>query len=226
MSEEKKAIPRAVIVEFDFAVLNGADVLFETAKKVFAAHGVELTDKLEAIHLAGGSYQGAISELYTTLGKKGDAAKLAKELDDAFKAELAVKAPAAVDAQFKAFAKALIEKGVTVIVDTRAPVEPVAAALSEFGEAITVYAEPSLTYGSLKWDAWVRACRANHVHQSLTVAVTGSGFGVRAALVAGLPAVAVQNKRTAYQDFGGADAVVDKLDVQLVPEILRALHLS
>ena len=227
MSEEKKAISRAVIVEFDFAVLNGADVLFETAKKVFAAHGVELTDKLEAIHLAGGSYQGAISELYTTLGKKGDAAKLAKELDDAFKAELAVKAPAAVDAQFKAFATALIEKGVTVIVDTRAPVEAVAAALApDFGEAVTVYAEPSLTYGSLKWDAWVRACRANQVHPSLTVAVTGSGFGVRAALVAGLPAVAVQNKRTAYQDFGGADAVVDKLDVKLVPEILRALHLS
>ena len=227
MSEETKELTRAVIVELDFAALNGAELLFQTAKKVFAAHGVELTDKLEAIHLAGGSYQGAIAELYATLGKKGDAAKLAKELDDAFKAVLAEKAPAAVDAQFKAFVKALVDKEVKVIVDTRAPVEAVAAALApDFGEAVTVYAEPSLTYGSIKWDAWLRACRANKVHQSLTVAVTGSGFGVRAALVAGLSAVAVQNKRTEYQDFGGADAVVDKLDVKLVPEILRALHLS
>jgi len=226
MAEEMKSLTRAVIVEFDFAAFNGADALFETAKKVFAEHGVELTDKLEAMHLAGGSYQGAIAELYAALGKKGDAAKLAKEIDSAFKAELAAKAPSAVDAQFKGFVKALVDKGVKVIVDTRSPVDAIAAALSEFGEAVTVYAEPSLTYGSIKWDAWLRACRANHVHQSLTVAVTGSGFGVRAALVAGLSAVAVQGKRTAYQDFGGADAVVAKLDAKLVPEILRVLHIS
>ncbi len=223
---EEKTIVRAVIVEFDFAAFNGAETLFATAKKVFASHGVELTDKLEALHLAGGSYQGAIAELYSSLGKKGDAAKLAKELDDAFKAELAAKVPAAVDAQFKGFVKALVDKGVKVIVDTRSPVDAISSALSEFGEAVTVYAEPSLTYGSLKWDAWKRACRANHVHEALTVAVTGSGFGVRAALVAGLPAVAVQCKRTAYQDFGGADAVVEKLDAKLVPAILRALHIA
>lgn len=226
MSEENKTLVRAVIVELDFAALNGAEILFNTAKKVLAGHGVELTDKLEAIHLAAGSYQGAIAELFEKLGKKCDAAKIAKELDDAFKAELAAKAPAAVDAQFKSFVKALVDKGVRVVVDTRSPVEPIASALAEFGDAVSVYSEPSLTYGSLKWDAWVRACRANHVHQALTVAVTGSGFGVHAALVAGLSAVAVQNKRTAYQDFGGADAVAEKLDGKLVPEILRALHIS
>lgn len=225
MADDKK-LTRAVIVELDFTAFNGADALFETAKKVLAGHGVELTDKLEALHLAGGSYQGALAELYAAVGKKGDAAKLAKELDDAFKAVLAAKVPAAVDAQFKGFVKALVDKGVKVIVDTRSPVEPVAAALSDFGDAVTVYSEPSLTYGSLKWDAWLRACRANHVHQVLTVAVTGSGLGVHAALVAGLSAVAVQCKRTAYQDFGGADAVVDKLDAKLVPDILRTLHIS
>ena len=47
--------------------------------------------------------------------------------------ELALKAPAAVDAQFKGFVKALVDKGVRVVVDTRSPVEPIAAALAEFG---------------------------------------------------------------------------------------------
>ena len=226
MAEETKAAQRAVIVEFDFTALDGAEILFGVAGKVLAAHGVELTDKLEAAHLAGGSYQGALAELYERVGKKGDAAKIAKELDEAFRSALAEKAPAAVDAGFKAFVKALVDKDVKVVVDTRAPVEPIAAALAEFGEAVAVYGEQSLTYGSLKWDAWVRACRANHLVAPLTVAVTGSGYGVRAALIAGVAAVAVQSKRTHYQDFGGADVLVDKLDVKLVPEILKSLHLA
>ena len=36
MSEEKKVIQRGVVVEFDFAVIDGAQVLFETARKVLA----------------------------------------------------------------------------------------------------------------------------------------------------------------------------------------------
>ena len=64
MAEENKTVSRAVIVEFDFTAVNGAETLFGVAKKVLGGHGVELTDKLEAIHLAGGSYQGALAELF------------------------------------------------------------------------------------------------------------------------------------------------------------------
>ena len=38
MAEEKKKIPRGVVVEFDFAVVDGAQLLFDTAKKVLARY--------------------------------------------------------------------------------------------------------------------------------------------------------------------------------------------
>ena len=51
--EEKKKLPRGVVIEFDFTAIDGAQLLFETAKKVLAEAGIDLTIKLEAMHLAG-----------------------------------------------------------------------------------------------------------------------------------------------------------------------------
>ena len=39
---------KGVIVEFDFTVLNGAEILFDTAKKLLKGAGVELNTRLEA----------------------------------------------------------------------------------------------------------------------------------------------------------------------------------
>ena len=60
----------------------------------------------------------------------------------------------------------------------------------------------------------------------LTAAVTGSGFGVRAALVAGMSALGVSNKRVEWQDFGGADDVVDTVDKNAADIVLKMLKVS
>lgn len=227
MSENSKsASGKGVIVEFDFTALDGASILFETAKAQLAERGVALTPKLEALHLAGGSYQGAFAELYDRVGKKFDAAKSARELAEGFKAALDRKLASAVTPGFKAFVKELASRGVKVVVDTRGNTSVLAEALSGFGDSVSVFAEESTTYGSLKWDAWRRACGANGFSEAFSVAVTGSGLGVQAALVAGLAAVAVVNDHVAYQDFGGADAVVNSLDAKAAGEVLRAHHVN
>ena len=103
-----------------------------------------------------------------------------------------------------------------------------AAALAEAiaDPQVVVHAETSSTYGSCKWDAWKRACRQNGLHEMLTSAVTGSGFGVRAALVAGMSALGVSNKRVEWQDFGGADYVVDTVDKDAADIVLKMLKVS
>ena len=65
----------------------------------------------------------------------------------------------------------------------------------------------------------------NHVSPRYTVGVTGSGHGVTAVLVAGMSAVAVIHDHVAYQDFGGADVAVEKLDAKVADEVFRMLHL-
>ena len=227
MAEEKKALQRGVVVEFDFTAVDGAQLLFDTAKKQLAPLGIDLTVKLEALHLAGGNYQGGLTELFTELEVKQDAAQQAQDLAEAFRTALSERAAAAVTPGFKAFVKALTDKGVKVVVATRSDVEQLRPALEGLdAELVSLYAEPSNTYGNCKWDAWRRACNQNGLVNMLTVAVTGSGKGVKSALVSGMSALAVAHDHVSYQDFGGADVVVDAFDAKLAQEVLRMLHMD
>ena len=226
MAEEKKKLVRGVVVEFDFTAIDGAQILFDTAKKVLKAAGVNLTIKLEAMRLVGGNYQGGLKELFESLEVQADAAQVAQELAEAFKAALNEKAVAAVTPEFKAFVKALTDKGLKVVIATRSDLEQLKPAFAEFDpELVTMYQEIASTYGNCKWDAWRRACNQNGLVDMLTAAVTGSGKGVKSALVAGMSALAVVHDHVVYQDFGGADAVVDAFDPKLADVIAQMLHM-
>lgn len=217
-------IGKGVVVEFDFTVLNGSEILFDTASTILKGYGITLDARLEALHLAGGNYQGALAELFEKVGCDADAAAVARELNTAFNAAVAEKAASAVTPAFKNFIKALEERGIKVVISTRGDVEALAAAIDD--SQVVVHAETSSTYGSCKWDAWKRACRLNGLHEMLTTAVTGSGFGVKAALVAGMSALGVMNMRVEWQDFGGADDVVDVVDKKAADIVLKMLKVS
>ena len=227
--QEKKKVkfPRAVVVEFDFTALDGAQMLFEIARSQLAKYGIDLTLKLEAMHLVNGNCQGALRELFEKFEKTDDPVAAARELMDAFRAALTEKAVAAVTPEFKAFVKALSAKGLKTVIATRADLEVLKPALADFdANLVSAYSEPSQTYGNCKWDAWRRALRAHELHEMLTVAVTGSGYGVRSALVAGMPVIALVHDHVAYQDFGGADIAVKAFSADLAKEVLRMLHIE
>ena len=224
--KENTAPVRGVVVEFDFTAIDGGQLLFDTAKKILAAKGVDLTIKLEAMHLAGGNYQGGLAELFRTLDKKCDAAATARDLHDAFGKALTDRAVAAVTPGFKAFVAALVERDVKVVVATRSNLDTLRPAFEGFDpEKVVLYSEPSMTYGNCKWDAWRRACSQNGLVDVLTVGVTGSGFGVKSALVSGMSAIAVVHDHVAYQDFGGSDVAVESFDAKLADEVFRMLHM-
>ena len=224
MAKVKAKISKGVVVEFDFTVLDGSKLLFDTTKALLKKSGVELTPRLEAMHLAGGNYHGGLAELFDKVGKKADAAALARELNAEFNAAVAQAAPGAITQGFRNFCKALLEKEVKVVVVTRGDAAALGAAIND--ERISLYAETSGTYGSCKWDVWVRACRANGLHEMLTTAVAGSGFGVKAALLAGMSSLGVVNDRVAWQDFSGADDVVGGLDKKAADLVLKMLKVS
>ena len=226
MAEEKKPLTRGVVIEFDFTAIDGSQLLFETAQKILAAKGVDLTIKLEAMHLSGGNYQGGLAELFRALDKKCDAAATARDLHDAFGKALTAKAVAAVTPGLKAFITALVERDVKVVIATRSDLEVLRPAFEGFApEKGGLYSEPSVTYGNGKWDAWRRACSQNGLVDVLTVGVTGSGKGVKSALVAGMSAIAILHDHVAYQDSGGADVVVDSVDATLAAASFRRLHM-
>ena len=215
---------KGVVVEFDFTVLKGADILFDTAKTLLKGYGIELDTRLEALHLMGGNYHGALAELFDSVECDKDPAEAAKELNNAFNAAVAEKTPSAVTAAFRNFLSELADNGVKVVVATRGDTEALATAIGD--TRIAVHGETSSTYGSCKWDAWKRACRMNGLHEMLTTAITGSGFGVHTALRAGMSALGVVNDRVAWQDFGGADYVVNSLDKRAADTVLKMLKVN
>ena len=219
---------RGAVVDFDFAVANGAEVLFQTAKRFLKElDGIKLDASLEARYLAGKSYKDGFERLFASVKTKKTAQKAAREFAAAFPVEMAKAVPAAVGQAFRNFVKALVEKGVKVVIVSRAEVETVKAAFDFVPEArIAFYRETSDCYGTCPWDSWRRACHAAQVDHRLSLAVAGSGFGVKAALHAGMGAVGVIGGRVAYQDFGGADDVVEELSGKTAKNLLRAMRID
>ena len=224
---EETAMKKGVVVEFDFAAMNGAELLYRTTENIFKDGDIPFDAVAEARYLAGGNLQGALAEYFAAVKTKKTAQKAAKDITDAFRAALGTAIPKAVTPGFKAFVKALVDKGLKVVIATRADIEAVKPAFEGLlSDAVVLHQETSVTYGSVKWDAWKRASISNKLRNFLTVAVTGSGYGVKSALLAGMGSIAVINDHVAYQDFGGADYVVDKLDASVAQKILDMLKVK
>lgn len=221
MSEEKR---KGVIIEFDFAVADGARILYKTTEKILKEHGIAFNPRIEAQYLAGGNYYGGLREYFATIETKCAADQMAKELAAQFSADMAINLPRSVTGDFKTFVKKLLEKGLRVIVATRANLDDVRSVFAEFTSPdFELYQEISNVYGSIKWDAWRRTAAANHLISYCTLAVAGSGYSVKGALLAGMGAVGVVNDHVAYQDFGGVNELFTKLDSTAADKIFKVL---
>ena len=204
---------RGVVIEFDFAAMNGAELLFGTTKRFLGGlDKIDFDEALEARYLAGRTYLDGLTRFFASVRTKKTAQKAARDLAAAFAAAVTEAVPKAVTAQFRNFIKALTDADLAVAIATRADIEEVRPAFEPLlGERVILYHEESEAYGFATWEDWRRACIALEMKHAMVRAVSGSGFGVKAALVAGLKSVAVINDRVAWQDFGGAGEVLDEL---------------
>lgn len=220
-----EGVKKGVVVEFDFAAMDGATLLFEVTKKFLAElDNIPYDEITEAKHLAGGNYQGGLSEYFAIVKTKKTAAKAAKDLSVAFSEALTEAVPKSITPGFREFVSTIAEHGVKVIITTRADVEKVAPAFEGIlGENVSLFQETSMAYGCVKWDAWRLACARNKVPNFKTIGVTGSGYGVKSALLAGMGVIAVSRPHVAYQDFGGANDVFSELGAEAAKTVLALL---
>ena len=67
---------KGVIIEYDFTAIDGAQLLFDTARKFFEdLDGIKLDAGTEARYLAGQNYLLGLTALFATLKTKKTAAK-------------------------------------------------------------------------------------------------------------------------------------------------------
>ena len=219
---------KGVIVEFDFAAMDGASLLFETTKRFLKElDGIPFDIPTEARYLAGGNYQGGLAELFSVVKTKKTAQKAAKDVSSAFSAALTEAVPSAVTPAFRNFVSALSAKGVKIVISTRADIESVRPAFElVLGDNVMLFHEESTCYGAVKWESWRRICVMTGMSRPATIAIAGSGISVKSALLAGIGAVAVVNDRVAYQDFTGADAMLSELSGPTARKVLSALRME
>ena len=216
---------RGIVIEFDFAAMNGAELLFKTTKKFLRdLDKIPFDESLEARCLAGRAYADGLARLFAQAKTKKTAPKAARELAEAFAGAVTNAVPAAVGIPFRNFVKAFVDAGFSVAIATRADLAAVRPAFEPvLGKNVVLYHEESDGYGFPMWESWRRACMELEMKHAAVWAVAGSGFGVKSALVAGMRSVAVINDRVAYQDFGGASEIADELSGKSAKKFLAAL---
>lgn len=220
-------VKRGAVVEFDFAAMDGAELLYFTAEKLLTSIEVPFNRRVEAQYLAGGNYLGGLAEYFAVVKTKKTAAKAAKDLSEAFADAIAREIPKALTPAFAEFVNTLAEKDVKVVLTTRANVEAVTPMFKDLlSDNVVLFQEVAQTYGCVKWDVWRRTCVQNGLKNTASVAVTGSGFGVKSALLAGMPSIAVIRDNVAYQDFGGTDEAVKELDANAAKAVLSILRIA
>jgi beta-phosphoglucomutase-like phosphatase (HAD superfamily) len=226
----KKTAPPPVSTGFVFELeklaIPGQRLLFEACQKVLKDKQVALTPVLwSRFGLATPLAQG-LDRLFTTLDKKSLAAdKLAREIQDVFFHEIArpaVKLNAALNALLTEVAKLNIKIGALSLL----PDEQAQALLVHLGlqERVRLHVMQKAAVSVPTPNCWLMTCKAIGVPARRCVTVVESAVACNAALEAGLRCVVVPNEFTAYQDFGGADQVVEDLKDVHANELQALLH--
>ena len=221
----EKHIPRGMIVEFDFTVLPGHQLLLDVCKAPFAAAGLEVDATLMARYMFGKTFAHAVGALAESQQKTVESVPaLIAACNAAFAAAL-TDALADVPEAFMKFAKAVLAKGVKVVIVSRANADAVRARFAALGDRLVVQTDTSSGFGFLGWDVWRRAARKNGLRDRLCVAITGSGSSVKGVLTSSMGAFYRENPLVAYQDFTGADGAITAFSEALAQDVAHVLRI-
>ena len=231
-SEEtrKKTAPPPVsaglVFELEKLAMPGQRLLFEACQKVLKDKQVALTPVLwSRFGLATPLAQG-LGRLLAMLDKKALVAdKLARAIQDIFFREIArpaVKLNAALNTLLTEAAKLNIKIGALSFL----PDEQAQALLVHLGlqERVCLCVVQKAAVSVPTPDCWLMTCKAIGVPARRCVAVVESTVACNAALEADLRCVVVPDEFTAYQDFGGADQVVEDLKDVHAKDLQALLH--
>lgn len=219
------AAGKGVVVELDFAALDGAELLYGTAERFLKElDNLPFSPLAEAQHFAGKPYAEAFQAYLGRHKSKKTAGKAAKDFPLLFEGVLEREVPKALTVGFGNFVKALVGKGLKVVISSRIGPEVLQssfAALTKDG--VVFYRDDSAAYGCTSSETWARIARVNGLDRFSTVAVTGSGLGVRSALRVGMRPMAVLWDHVAYQDYSGVAETVADLNAAAAKAAFRLL---
>lgn len=220
---------KGVMVDFDFAAIDGAAAMHKAASSVFGSMELEkeFGKAAEARYFAGRPFVDGARDFLSAVKSRRAPEKTAELLESRFESILAEFLRETALEPVKAFFKAVSGAGLTVAVVSRLEPSLVAQAVGAVPESdgFVFHREVQPLYCGLRRDLWRHVAARYGLDHLKSVAVTGTQAGLKAALMSAVPVAAVVREHVAFMDFGGADVVAGKFDSDLAKNIFALLKL-
>ena len=218
---EEAAVP-AFLFEFDHLVAGIREASYDVLQSIF--DDVDLTQVHYSKYCLSQGPHKTIDLLQTGLGvKKGQPKKVSEELVSGIKMHLDSGAVQVTD-EFRNVVVQARERDMRVMGVTAIPPQARDALaerldLSGLGIELIEYSRDLDPYP--KADAWLRLTKELNIPATQSICLTTSAQACRSSITADIPTLAVPDRFTSFQDFGGAMAVLDSL-----PEIDLSVYLD
>jgi len=199
-----------LIIDFDYTLVDGIGLLEGMTTGVLTTAGVSLPPGTFARKLFGSKTVSAINALLGQANRTTTeqvVTAIASGMD-----QVVVVAP--VNAALLGIVNQAAAAGVQtlfVTARTQAVVEEKLAALGVVDPCV-IKVERCDRFGEYAHDAWQRAARAMHVPPRQCTVIAATAMSIRQAVMAGMRTVAIINPIVSFQDFTGADVIVEGAD--------------
>lgn len=217
-----------LLFELENVAVRGRAVLYEVVKSALAERDAELTPLLFTRHCLDASPAAFSERLLDAVGKQRSSAdKLADDITKGMALSLSDGA-VQIDKGFKAVVDKAVEEGLALGALTGLE-ESTALSLMERLE-LSQHEMPLYSYaggasGAPGSDCWRKLAKLVRVAPTMSIALTSGRATCRAALVGGMRCIVTPDAHTDFQDFSGADAVVENLDTATLDDVLRMVRI-
>ena len=238
MAEKKERItnkrnanpqPMAILIELENIAVQGRRLMYEALSDILEKKGAKMKPFLFSRFCLYSSSKKYLPDLLKAVGKERlSADKMAEEVDAAIAAAFSrpgLKLPA----DLKKSLKALAEKGFVVgalCCLPKAVAQSLATnlGLEAMGVRMLAGFNEQTPYPGV--EAWLKLAKISNVQPFRTVVVATSSLSCKAALAARMKSIAIPDSFTIFEDFCGADYLVNSLDEVGVDKLLTLLEFA
>jgi len=214
----------ALIFELEGAVIDGRATLYEATKAAFQKAGIKLAHSQFARYCTHGSTPAIVAKLIDEEG----GGKLADDAAEAILADYTQRLHKGVSLHplFLNVLKEAKKRGIAVAAISILPEETAQAVLTASGLAghgVELHAFDEAERHFPRVDCWMKVCRQYVKNPRSCIAIAGSRDAGRSALSSGMRCVILPDQFTSYQDFSGADIVLENAEEQSPADVFDSL---
>ena len=216
----------SVLFQLEDIGVDGRKAMFEILKQAFKGHKIDFTPPVFAHYCLHSVPAVFLPPLAEALGAgKVPAEKLAEEVNSGIAERLAANGlrlnPALGKILDEAREHNISAGAVTALPEATA--QAVAAKLDLEAKGVRLFPYRDIAGHFPGADTWLKAARALPQRPRHCLVVGGSMAACKSALSADMHCIAVPDEFTAFQDFGGVDMLLDRLDDVSPKQLLQSM---